>query len=101
MILTIGISISIIILLFSIFTEIPSNYQFIAKLIIFLTTAYRIYEYIVAKHWEWVLPFFLLIIYINPFYVIPISSLNNGYIINLILKIAAILLLGYSVRHIR
>jgi len=100
MILTVGTSLSILIILFSLFMDIPVDYRLIAKTIIFLTVAYRIYNYIVVQHWEWVLPFFLLIIYINPFYTYPIASMPHGYIINLILKSASIFLLGYSFKHI-
>ncbi len=101
MILTIGTSLSILILLFSLFMEIPADYLLLSKSIIFLTAAYRIYEYIVVQHWEWVLPFFLLILYINPFFSFPIGQLENAYIINIILKSASIILLGYSFNHIR
>lgn len=101
MILTIGTSLSILILLFSLFMEIPTDYLNFAKIIIFLNACYRIYEYIIAQHWEWVLPFFLLILYINPFFSFPIAQLENAYVINLILKSASIILLGYSFNHIR
>jgi hypothetical protein len=100
MILAISTSLSILILIFSLYMEIPANYLILAKSIIFLTAAYRIYNYIVVQHWEWVLPFFLLILYINPFYTFPIAEMSNGYVINLILKVSSIFLLGYSYKHI-
>ncbi len=101
MILTFGTVLSILIILFSLFMDIPGDYILIAKGIVFLTAAYRIYEYILAQHWEWVLPFFLLILYINPFFTFPIAEMTHGYIINLILKSSSIFLLGYSFNHIR
>ena len=101
MILTIGTSLSILIILFTLFMDIPSAYLMLAKSIIFLNAGYRIYEYVMAQHWEWVLPFFILILYINPFFSFPIAQMEHGYMINLILKSASIILLGYSFNHIR
>ncbi|MFA7056410.1 MAG: hypothetical protein WC155_02460 [Candidatus Cloacimonadales bacterium] len=96
----IATSISILIIILSIYPGIPPEFSVLAKSLILIAAGYRIYRYIASQHWEWVLPFFVLILYINPFFSFPIAEMANGYTLDLILKAASIFLLGYSFKHI-
>jgi energy-coupling factor transporter transmembrane protein EcfT len=91
---------SILVLLSSFAPFVPSEVWTYGKWIIMITVIYRIYDYIAVQHWEWVLPFVVLLLLINPFFSFDFQSLSNGKIIETGVRIIATVFLGYSFKHL-
>ncbi len=91
---------SIVALVSTFFPYVPEQVWFFGKIVIFVTILYRIYDYIAVQHWEWVLPFFIMLIVINPFFAIPYDNLKYGTYLMYSVRIIATIFLGYSYRHI-
>ena len=100
MIMRILTSLTILLFVSSFIPDVPKAIWRNGQYLILVTVLYRIYDYIAVQHWEWVLPFFLLILVFNPFFSIPFHTLSYGKFLYPVLRATAAIFLGYSLKHI-